>query len=78
MVIPPNQLSTDVLQGVLEEFIGREGTDYGAYEFSLAEKVQHLMPQVLCGDVVIVFDELTEQITLLTREALRLQESKVE
>jgi uncharacterized protein len=73
MIISPNQLSAEALQNILEEFISRDGTDYGAYEFSLAEKVQHLKPQLIRGEVLIVFDELTEQITLMTRENWQLQ-----
>lgn len=68
MIIPPEQLSQDALQGVLEEFIGREGTDYGEQELSLEEKVALLRPQVARGEVVIVYDEFLESLTLTRRE----------
>lgn len=71
MIIPPNQLSPDALQGVLEEFIGREGTDYGEQELSLADKVERLRPQVMRGEVLIVFDEFLETLTLMRREDYR-------
>lgn len=73
MIIPPNQLSEDALQGVLEEFIGREGTDYGEQELTLDEKVARLRPQVARGEVLIVFDEFLETLTLMRREDYREQ-----
>ena len=74
MIIPPNQLSAEALQGVLEEFIGREGTDYGEEELSLEEKVARLRLQVTRGEVVIVYDEFFETLTLMRREDVRESE----
>lgn len=73
MVIPPNSLSAEALQGVLEEFISRDGTDYGGYEWSLEDKVNHLKPQVLRGDVLIVFDAVLESVTLVTKQEYQAQ-----
>ena len=33
--IPFQDLSADALRGVIESFVLREGTDYGAHEYSL-------------------------------------------
>jgi uncharacterized protein YheU (UPF0270 family) len=33
-IIPVNKLSPQALQGAIEEFISRNGTDYGAIEAS--------------------------------------------
>jgi uncharacterized protein YheU (UPF0270 family) len=63
--IPWNQLSAQVLHGLIEEFITREGTDYGEREFSLTEKVDQVKTQIKRGDVVIVFDEKSETCNLL-------------
>jgi uncharacterized protein YheU (UPF0270 family) len=68
MIIPPESLSAEALQGVLEEFISRDGTDYGESELSLEAKVNRLKPQVMRGEVLIVFDEVLEGVTLMTRE----------
>ena len=43
LVIPAEQLSADALQGLIEEFITREGTDYGEVEWSLDQKVAQLV-----------------------------------
>ena len=71
MIIPPESLSEDALQGVLEEFISRDGTDYGESELSLEAKVDRLKPQVMRSEVLIVFDDTLECVTLMTREEWR-------
>lgn len=67
MIIPPEKLTIESLRGVIEGFITREGTDYGAEELSLKDKVDALMPQVIRGEVVIVFDEESETVNLLPK-----------
>lgn len=68
IIVPPEQLSADALQGVIEEFITREGTDYGEVELSLAEKVEKIRTQLRKGLVVVAFDTITESCTIMTRE----------
>lgn len=68
MIIPHEQISPDALRGLIEEFITREGTDYGEYEISLAQKVQQVERQLVQGEVVIVFDAASETASLLTRQ----------
>lgn len=63
--IPFAQLSSGALTGVLESFVLREGTDYGAVELSFEEKVAQLRRAVERGEARIMFDQATESITLL-------------
>lgn len=72
MIIPYQQISPDALQGLIEEFITREGTDYGEIEFSLAQKVSQVERQLARGDIVIVFDSATETVSILTKHDARL------
>ena len=67
LIIPPDQLSEEVLTGILEAYINRDGTDYGAIEMSLSEKVAYLRPQVMNGHVLIVYDEETSSVNLLPK-----------
>lgn len=67
MIIPPNQLNNDTLNNILEEFITREGTDYGEEELSLAQKVNRLRPQVLSGNLLIIFDAKLELIQIVNK-----------
>jgi uncharacterized protein YheU (UPF0270 family) len=67
MIIPYQSLSADILQAIVEEYISREGTDYGELELSLAQKVAYLLPQIKSGDVLIVFDEASESVHLMPK-----------
>ena len=70
MIIPPDRLASDTLQALLEEFITREGTDYGDREWSLDEKVKQLKSHVASGDVVILFDPDSQTTTLVRKETI--------
>jgi uncharacterized protein len=67
MIIPHQQLSREALVGLIEEFITREGTDYGEQEVPLDLKVKQIERQLKTGEVVIVFDPASEAVSLLTR-----------
>ena len=77
VVISPDQLSAEALEGLVEEFISREGTDYGTGEHSFEDKKKQVHQQLQGGDAVIVFDLEVETATLLRKEELeaRLRES---
>jgi len=64
--IPYGQLSPDALTGVIENFIVREGTDYGAIEISYDKKCEQVRRQIARGEIKIIFDLETETIGLLT------------
>lgn len=63
--IPYTELSPDALRGVLESFVLREGTEYGERDYSLDEKVAHVMRQLERKEAQIVFDSATESVTLV-------------
>lgn len=71
MVIPFEQLSAAAQRGVIEEFVTREGTDYGHDEVSLDDKVAAVRRQIERGEVVLLFDAKTERVNLVTRRELR-------
>lgn len=64
MEIPWQQLSAETLTAVLESFVLREGTDYGEQEVSLEEKVAQLRQQLHRGEIVLLYSELHETVTL--------------
>ena len=68
LVIPWQSLSTDALQGVIEDFVTREGTEYGAREVDLATKVDQVRAQLRTGKVVIVFDSFAESASIVSAE----------
>ncbi|OUR69460.1 cytoplasmic protein [Bermanella sp. 47_1433_sub80_T6] len=69
-LIPYQKLSKDALHGVLEEFINREGTDYGLIEVSFDDKCEQVMAQIKQGQVLIVFDHDSQSAGLMLKEEL--------
>ena len=63
--IPFEQLSEEALQGVLEEFIYREGTEYGEQEYTSSDKKQQLILALKQQRAEIVFDPVLESCTLI-------------
>ena len=63
--VPHTELSPEALRGVIESFVLREGTDYGAREFTLEEKLAHVHRQLESGEARIVFDPNTETIDII-------------
>jgi uncharacterized protein len=60
-------LSPEALAGIIDNFIVREGTDYGAVEVDHETKIERIRRQMAKGDIVITFDPNTESVSLLTR-----------
>ncbi len=53
-------LSADALRGLIEEFVSREGTDYGEKEKSFEDKVRDVERQLESGEVRIIYDLVEE------------------
>lgn len=68
MVVPYRQLSTEALQGVIEEFVTREGTDYGGTNVPLADKVAEVLGQLERGQAVLVYDEETQSCNIIASD----------
>ncbi len=61
------QLSAEALDGLIEEFVSRDGTDYGRSELSLEEKKADVVRQLERGEVCIVFDTEMQSANLVVR-----------
>lgn len=64
--VPLDLLSNEALEGIIESFILREGTDYGQNEAAHSTKLDQVRKQVSRGDIKIVFDPNTETVGLMT------------
>jgi uncharacterized protein len=69
--VPTESLSAEAIDGLVEEFITREGTDYGQREFSLEEKRNTVLRQLQRGEVAVVFEFESESTTLVTKQELK-------
>jgi uncharacterized protein YheU (UPF0270 family) len=71
MEIPYTELSAETLEAVIEDFVTREGTDYGQQEYSLQSKIEQVKGQLQRGEVKITFDPESETCSLIhTRELI--------
>jgi len=65
IVVPYAELSADALNGVVESFVLREGTDYGERDVAFETKVAQVRRQLEKGEAEIVFDPDSESIQIL-------------
>jgi hypothetical protein len=65
VVVPHLQLPPQTLRALIESFVLREGTDYGAREFSLEEKVAHVIGQLERGVAQVVFDPESQSVDIV-------------
>lgn len=66
MEIPRAALSSEALHGIIENFILREGTDYGREEVAFETKFNQIQRQLDKGDIKIIFDPNTETVGMVT------------
>ena len=63
--VPHTELDPETLARLVESFVLREGTDYGVKEFSLEQKVAHVMRQLERGEAQILFDPNSETVDIV-------------
>ena len=70
--MPVDALSPEALRGLIEDFVTRDGTDYGAVERSIDDKIRDVLRQLESGEARIVFDPEDETASItLARELSR-------
>lgn len=71
MIIPLDQLPHETLIAIIEGFILREGTEYGAEDVSKEAKILQVKKQLEQGSAVLVYSELHESINILPSEQFK-------
>lgn len=71
LLIPYQDLPAGTLRAIAEDFCTRDGTDYGAQELSLEQKVSLLMRQLARGEAHIVFEGRSQSLSILTEDERR-------
>jgi uncharacterized protein YheU (UPF0270 family) len=67
VLVPWEQLPPAVLSNVIEEFVTREGTEYGEHDVPLETKVAQVRRQLEKGDIVVLFDGKSETVNLVPK-----------
>lgn len=60
MDIPYQAINADTLHNMVEEFVTRDGTDYGEQELTLEAKVTQVLACLKTGKAVVQYDESLE------------------
>ncbi|HCE41051.1 YheU family protein [Alloalcanivorax profundimaris] len=71
IIVPWSDIDRATLDNLIEEFVTRDGTDYGEQEVPTATKVEQVRAQLKRGEASVVFDDATETVSVMTREQLR-------
>jgi uncharacterized protein YheU (UPF0270 family) len=71
LIVPWRDIDTATLDNLIEEFVTRDGTDYGEREIDTATKAEQVRRRLQRGEAVVVFDDATETVSVMTREQLR-------
>jgi hypothetical protein len=65
MIIPLTQVSAATLNAIIEDFVLREGTEYGLEDISQEDKIAQVKHQLNSGNAVLVYSELHESVNIL-------------
>ncbi|MZR62117.1 YheU family protein [Alcanivorax sp. DP30] len=68
LIVPWKDIPADTLDNLIEEFVTRDGTDYGDTEIATSTKVEQVRRQLKTGDAFVVFDEATESVSVMGKE----------
>lgn len=75
MEIPWDRLNPDTLRRLIEEFVTRDGTDYGSAEISLERKVDQVILQLRRRQAFLYFDPDSESCQILPAGHVSLDSS---
>ena len=68
IIVPWKDLPPETLTNLIEEFVTRDGTDYGDQEIPTSTKVEQVRNQLKREDAFVVFDEVTESVSVMGKE----------
>ncbi|WP_133493533.1 YheU family protein [Alcanivorax sp. 24] len=63
--VPWREVSAETLTNLIEEYVTRDGTDYGEQEVPLTTKVEQVRRLLEGGECKLMFDEATESVDLV-------------
>lgn len=70
VIVPHHELSAEALQGLLEEFVSRDGTDSGYTKLTLQQRVDQVRRQLDRGEAVVVYHPTTQTANIIPRRDL--------
>lgn len=71
MIIPIQEVGSDILLNIIEAFVLQEGTEYGESDVGLADKVRQVLTQLKSGEAFLVYSELHETVNIVAKEHIK-------
>ncbi len=72
MIIPHDELSPEALQGLIEQFVSRDGIDSGHAKTPLTQKIAIVRSHLKIGRIFIVFDSNSHTWNILPKDEIPL------
>ena len=67
-IIPVEKLSAEALDGIIKEFISRNGTDYGEFEAAMETKIKQVKQKLENGLAVLLYDDEAETTNIFRHD----------
>lgn len=78
IIIPLASLSDDILNNIIESYVLQEGTEYGASDVSLRDKVAAVKQQLKAQTALLVYSELHETVNIVPADQFKMQQANEE
>lgn len=78
MIIPLASLSDEILNNIIESYVLQEGTEYGASDVSLRDKVAAVKQQLKAQTALLVYSELHETVNIVPADQFKMQQANEE
>lgn len=70
MIIPLDSLPAETLHAIIESFVLTEGTEYGAEDISLDEKIAQVKEQLVQKSALLVYSELHQTVNIVPADQI--------
>lgn len=70
MIVPWQAVQPETLDNLIEEYVTRDGTDYGELEISLSRRVEQIRAKLQSGEAVLLFSESTGLCNIVAKDSL--------
>ncbi|MCD6584651.1 MAG: YheU family protein [Desulfobacteraceae bacterium] len=65
--VPYDQLSSEALEGLITQFVSRDGSDSGNVDAAFERKVESVKSQLKSGNALILYDPKTQSFNIVSK-----------
>lgn len=65
--IPYEEINSDTLRNMIEEFVSRDGSDWGDAGGTMEVKIEQVLRQFKAGKIKVVFDLVSQSANIVPR-----------